>query len=393
MSDQIKNMLVGLVMLSACAFTIALILFLSPSVGNGEKTYYVRFSNVNGIGEGTRVTFAGKPVGEVTYVEEIRDARDQPSDSFNRVYFYQLTLSLDSSVTIYNTDQVSIQTSGLLGEKSIAIIPVTPAKNVIPQKIGKEPIYAQSSDPIETAFAEISQLANEMEGTFRYLNTWLNKNGNNLASAVLAFKNALEEADKALSTVNETQLIHEAKKGITNFSNSMEQIDKSLKELEQGDFFVNANTIAKSLGEVATSIADGKGTIGRLIQNDDMYLRVTSLLGKADTMMNDINHYGILFHLNKTWQRERLQKITLMNSLESPFAFRTFFEAEIENINIIMSRLSMLMEKAERSSNKERIFQNKEFTKDFSQFLREIDELSENVKLYNEQLVELQNAE
>jgi phospholipid/cholesterol/gamma-HCH transport system substrate-binding protein len=393
MGDQIKNMLVGLVMLSACAFTIALILFLSPSVGNGEKTYYVRFSNVNGIGDGTRVSFAGKPVGEVTHIEEIRDAREQPSDSFDRVYFYQLTLSVDSSVTIYNTDQVSIQTSGLLGEKSIAIIPVTPPKNVVPQAVGKEPIYAQSSDPIETAFAEISQLANEMEGTFRYLNTWLNKNGNNLAGAVVAFKNSLEEAEKALSAVNDTQLIYEAKKGIMHFSNSMEQIDKSLKDLEQGDFFANANLIAKSVGEVTQTLAEGKGTIGRLIQGDDMYLRMTSLLGKADTMMNDINHYGILFHLNKTWQRERLQKISLMNSLDSPSSFRTFFEDEVENINMTMARLAMLMEKAERTPNKERIFQNKEFTKDFAQFLRDIDNLAENVKLYNEQLVEMQKAE
>jgi phospholipid/cholesterol/gamma-HCH transport system substrate-binding protein len=393
MGDQIKNMLVGLVMLSACAFTIALILFLSPSVGNGEKTYYARFSNINGIGDGTRVTFAGKPVGEVTEVTEIHDARDQPSDPFNRVYFYQLTLSVDSSVTIYNTDKIEIQTSGLLGERSIAVVPVTPAKNVIPKKVGKEPIYAQSSDPIETAFAELSQLADEMEGTFRYLNTWLNKNGDNLAGAVLAFKNALEEADKALATVNDTQLIHEAKRGITNFSNSMEQIDKSMKELEEGGFFTNANVIAKSVGEITTTIAAGEGTVGRLIQSDDMYLRATSLLGKADTMMNDINHYGVLFHLNKTWQRERVQKITLMNSLDSPSSFRTFFEDEVESINLVMSRLSMLMEKAERNPNKERIFRNKAFTKDFAEFLREIDGLAENVKLYNEQLVELQKAE
>ena len=58
-----------------------------------------------------------------------------------------------------------------------------------------------------------------------------------------------------------------------------------------------------------------------------------------------------------------------------------------------MARLAMLMEKAERNPNKERIFQNKEFTKDFAQFLRDIDDLAENVKLYNEQLVEMQNAE
>jgi hypothetical protein len=100
MGDQIKNMLVGLLMIAACAFTISLILFLKPSVGDAKKTYYVRFSNINGIGVGTRVMFAGKPVGEVVAVDEIYDARKQPSDTLGRVYFYQLVLKVDSSVTI-----------------------------------------------------------------------------------------------------------------------------------------------------------------------------------------------------------------------------------------------------------------------------------------------------
>ncbi len=392
MGDQIKNMLVGLVMLAACAFTISLILFLKPSVGNGEKTYHVRFSNINGLGDGTRVMFSGKPVGEVVSVTEIPDARAQPSDPFGRVYFYELTLKVDSSVTIYNTDVISIQTSGLLGEKSIAIIPVTPAKNIIPKPVGSEPIYAQSADPLETALSELSQLANEMEGTFRYLNDWLNKNGNTLAEAVSSFKGALTEAEKTLASVNQSNLIGAAKEGITNFSNAMQKIDASLATMENGQFFNNLNQIAGSVQEITGAIASGKGTLGKLIQEDGMYLRVASLLNKADTMMNDINHFGILFHLNKTWQRERLQKITLMSSLETPTAFKNFFTEEVESVNLALARLSMLIDKAEKSPKKQEIFKDKQFSKDFTQFLKEVEQLSDNIKLYNEELVEIQKA-
>ncbi len=392
MGDQIKNMLVGLVMLAACAFTISLILFLKPSVGNGEKTYFVRFSNINGLGDGTRVMFSGKPVGEVVSVEEIPDAREQPSDPFGRVYFYELTLKVDSSVTIYNTDQITIQTSGLLGEKSIAIVPVTPPKNVIPKPIGKEPIYAQSADPLETALAEISQLANEMEGTFRYLNDWLNKNGGSLSEAITSFKGALNETEKALISINQSNLIGAAKEGITNFSNAMQKIDASLLTMQEGQFFTNATQIAGSIQEITSCIASGKGTIGKLIQDDGMYLRVASLLSKADTMMNDINHFGILFHLNKTWQRERAQKITLMSSLETPEAFKTYFNQEVEAVNLALSRLNMLIDKAEKSPKKQEILKDKEFSKDFTLFLKEIESLSDSIKLYNEELIQIQKA-
>ena len=383
MGDQIKNMLVGLLMIAACAFTISLILFLKPSVGDGKKSYTLRFSNINGIGDGTRVMFAGKPVGEVVSVEEVVQARKQPSDTTGRIYFYQLVIKVDSSVTIYNTDSVGIQTSGLLGEKSIAIIPKAPMKGITPKAVGKEFIYAQSTDPIENAFTELSNLATEMEGTFKYLNDWLSKNGNSLAGAIESFKNTMDEADKALTTVNETEIIQAAKKGICNFSLAMDRIQTSLKEMQEGHLVDNANKIMRNISE-------GKGTLGRLISTDDMYLQLSSILSKGNTLMNDVNHYGILFHLNKTWQRQRLQKINFINSLDSPSSFKNYFENEVNEINMAMSRLSMVIEKAETSENKKKIFQDKQFTKDFAELLREVDQLSDNLKLYNEQLEEAQ---
>lgn len=390
-SEQIRNMVVGLCMLAACAFTVALILFLKPSVGNEEKTYYIRFANITGIGDGTRVLFAGRPVGEVVAIREIPDAREQPVDKMGITYFYQLTLKIDSSVTIYNTDEISIQTSGLLGEKSISITPRAPQEGTIPVPVGKDPIYAESADPLEKAIREISQVASEASGTFRYLRTWLDKNGDSLAVAVSAFGKTMTQAEQVLLSVNKTQLVEEVKKGVVQFSLAMNRIQSSLKELQDGKFFSNLNQAGANIGHITDSIATGKGTLGKLIEEKDMYLRVTSLLEKMNTLMNDVNHYGILFHLNKTWQRQRLQKITLMNSLESPNSFREYFEREVDDVNMAMSRLSMLMQKADSSPAKEEIFINKQFSADFAEFLQEVEALADSVRTYNEQLVDFQN--
>lgn len=399
MGDQIKNMLVGLLMIAACAFTISLILFLKPSVGDGKKTYYVRFSNINGIGIGTRVMFAGKPVGEVVSVREIHDAREQPSDSLGRVYFYQLVLKVDSSVTIYNTDEIAIQTSGLLGEKSIAIIPKTPPKGVDPIPITDQPVYAQSVDPIENAFVELSELANDMEDTFRYVNQWLDKNGDLVAEAIQSFKNTMDQTEQAISDINTSCIIQEAKQGVTNFTQAMARIDDSVAELQKQQVFSNIGDTVKeiksasiSINQVMGNIAAGKGTLGKLVEGDDTYLRFTAILSKIDTLMNDINHYGILFHLNKAWQRQRLQKVNLMNSLDSPAAFKNYFEKEIDDVNTAMARLSMLIEKAQQEPDKENILKNKQFNKDFAELLRDVDELADNLRLYNEQLIEAQNT-
>lgn len=383
MGDQIRNMLVGLLMIAACAFTISLILFLKPSVGDGKKSYTVLFSNINGISDGTRVMFAGMPVGEVVSIQELPEARQQKADGTGRLYVYRLNLRVDSSVTIYNTDEVGIQTSGLLGEKSIAIIPKLTPKGIVPKPIGKEPIYANSTDPIESAFNELSELSVAMKSTFNYLSDWLNKNGDNLSGAVLSFKGTMDEAEKALATVNQTDVIPTAKRALCSFASAMERVQASIKEMQDGHFFGNANAIVRD-------IAEGKGTLGRLITEDSMYLQLSSILSKGNTMMNDINQYGVLFHLNKSWKRERLQKVTLLNSLDSPQAFQSYFQTQVDDINMAMSRISMLIDKADNSTMRTQILSDKRFTKDFAELLREVDQLSDNLKLYNGQLEDAQ---
>lgn len=52
----------------------------------------------------------------------------------------------------------------------------------------------------------------------------------------------------------------------------------------------------------------------------------------------------------------------------------------------------MLIDKAEESPNRERILQTPAFQRDFSDMMRQVDTLYDNLKLYNQSLMEtLQN--
>jgi phospholipid/cholesterol/gamma-HCH transport system substrate-binding protein len=396
MGEQTKNMLIGAFIIGACTLIISMVMFLKPTVGDGRKTIYVRFANINKVNIGTRVTFAGKPVGEVVAIEQIYDARQKPSaDMLGQIYFYQLVLHIDSHVKVYDTDEISIQTSGLLGEKSIAIIPKIPPKGVVPRLITNQPIYAQSYDPIEYAFTELSDLATHMKTTINEINNWVQSNGASVASAVRSFGAAMDEVKIATKTINDEHVIHSLKTGIENFSNTLTDIQAAIHQMSQDNVFVNVGTLVKNLTSASHSvdlitqdIADGKGTIGKLVKWDDTYLRFTAILSKADTLMNDINHYGLMFNLNKSWQRQRLQRITVLNALNTPEGFKQYFEGEVDGINTAMARLSMLIDKAEQSPERQEILNNGLFRKDFAELLRDVQELLDNLQLYNQQLTE-----
>lgn len=396
MGEQTKNMLIGVFVIAACTLIVMMILFLKPSVGDGKQTIYVRFSNINKIGVGTRVMFAGKPVGEVVAVEDITNARNKPSaDVLGQIYYYQLVLHIDSHVKVYDTDEFAIQTSGLLGEKSIAIIPKIPPKGVTPKLITNQPVYAQSYDPIEYAFTELSDVADAMKAMIKEVNNWVKKNGDDVAGAIRSFGGAMDEIKISVKLLNEEGVIPELKKGVTHFADACIEIHDAFREMHEGNVFSNTSLTMKNLASASHSvdmitqdIADGKGTLGKLVKGDDLYLRMTAIISKVDTLMNDLNHYGLMFNLNKSWQRQRLKRITALNALDTPQGFKTYFENEVDEINTAMARLSMLVDKAQMSPEKEEIFSNDLFRKDFAELLRQADELSDNLKLYNQQLLE-----
>jgi phospholipid/cholesterol/gamma-HCH transport system substrate-binding protein len=397
MGEQTKNMLIGVFVVAACGVIIWLILFLKPRVGNAKETLYVRFSNVNQINIGTRVLFAGKPVGEVVAITPIPNARQKPiADVIDEIYYYQLVLKVDSSVKVYDTDEVTIQTSGLLGEKSIAIIPKVPPKGVIPRLISDgQPIYAESIDPLEHAFNEITSLASEMRKTFQHVTCWIQKYGNDMGSAICSFGGAMDEIRCAVATVNKECILQDAKTALNQFTHTFHEVQDAICQMKAGNVFINAGPVMKNLKNtthnlsmITTDIADGRGTIGRLIKDDNFYLHINSILSKIDTLMRDINNYGLLFYLNKSWQRQRAQKITQLNALDTPENFKRYFEMEVDDINVSMSRLSLLIDKAELSPERKEIMNNEQFLKDFRELMQLAEELSDNLRLFNQQLMD-----
>src|SRR5438552_2320877 len=99
-----KNILIGIFVLVAFAIIIFMLLFLHPRIGDEGHTLYVRFTDIDKVNIGTRVTYAGRPVGEVTAIRELPDSRTALPNHRGEIYVYELVLKVDSSANVYNTD-------------------------------------------------------------------------------------------------------------------------------------------------------------------------------------------------------------------------------------------------------------------------------------------------
>ncbi len=358
MQDRMKNMLIGIFIITALAIIVFMVIFLHPYSGDEGQILRVRFTDIDKVNVGTRVTFAGKPVGEVTKIQALPEVRLGRTEKNGDVYVYQLTLAVDSNLKVYNSDKISLRTSGLLGEKSISIDPepIKPGQKL--RLVNDEIIYAQGTGSVEDTFNEVKEVA----GRF----------------------------DKVLDLITEALQELKDRKMWENLADTAENVNEITARLTEQwpdveDTIVNLRNTTSNTSDITDKINYGEGTLGRLISSEDMYLKANSILSKGETIMDDINHYGILFHLDKGWQRLRARRLNLMQKLRTPQEFQNYFNDEINKISTSISRVSMVLDKSECYPC---LMDNCEYQKVFAELLRRVESLEESVKMFNIQAVE-----
>ena len=70
-------------------------------------------------------------------------------------------------------------------------------------------------------------------------------------------------------------------------------------------------------------------------------------MSKAETVLDDMSHYGLLYQNDKRWQRLRARRANLVTRLSEPQEFRNYFNDELNEINTSLSRLSHVIYETE----------------------------------------------
>lgn len=380
MNDQIKNMMIGIFVICALAVVVFLMMFLHPNVGDEKEVIKVRFSNIDKISEGTRVTFGGKPVGEVVNIEEIVPEQGPREGRDGSVYVYELTLKVDSSIKIYETDEISSRTSGLLGEKSVAIIPIPISRGQKLIPVSGKIIYASEVGGVEETVKEFKEVGDKIELTLNNINDALyDIKKNKIFDRIGSVAKNLEDITTSLNKPDEWA---------DTLSNIHEISERALKSWDKVDEALgNIADASHDVKVVVQDVQEGKGSIGKMVVKDDLYLRISSLLSKAEVTLNDINHYGLLYQNDKGWQRLRARRLNLMQRLSTPQEFRNFFNDEVDQITTSLSRVAMVLSEVDPCCTCSELWNNPNYIKVYGELIKRIDMLDEYINMFNTQVV------
>jgi hypothetical protein len=79
-----------------------------------------------------------------------------------------------------------------------------------------------------------------------------------------------------------------------------------------------------------------------------------------------------------------------MNSLDTPLGFKEYFSTEIDLVNTAMARISMLIDKVKYNPQKQDILDHSQFQEEFMELMRQVEDLTNDLRLYNEELIQAQ---
>lgn len=390
MADQIKNLLIGLFVTAAAAVVIFILMFLHPRIGDEGRLIHVRFTDVDKVTIGTRVTYAGKPVGEVIAIDEIEEGRGGKTDSAGHVYIYDLTLRVDTKVNVFNTDEIALRTSGLLGEKNVEITPIAPQPGQVLLEIDGQVIYAQKTGTVEETFKEFKDAADKLQATLSAATDILNLvKENKLVEKITSVVENVESMTAALNRPDDlVEIIMNVQQFSQSINTSWVNVDKFIRDIDETALSIK--TAAGQGKEILQKVTKGEGTLGKLLVTDDVYLRTSSIMSKMETILDDINHYGILFQSDKGWQRLRARRLNLLQKLSTPQEFRNYFNDEVNQISTSLSRVYTVLNEVEHDPCCGTLMQDREFTKVFAELMRRVKMLEEEVRMYNNQVVDQQ---
>ena len=279
-SVSLSQLRVGIFVLLAIGILIFLVLNASGDINPFTKKLHLkaRFSDANGLREGSEVRLAGVRVGKVEKIALL-----PPSDVPNAPRVEAL-MTIDSTIDgrpaneRIRSDSTAQQGSpSLLGNEML--INITPG-TAVGEPVKEGAILPSSSSNTVNDFAtsgtdlaqRLSKLSDEISGIVRDV-----KDGKGTVGRLFS--------DEALynnlnSTIRETEdVMHQVRSG--NGSAGRFLNDPAL--------YNNANEIVLQLKTIAEDLRSGRGTAGKLLTDDEFYNRINRTADRLDRSVEQIN--------------------------------------------------------------------------------------------------------
>ena len=258
------------------------------SILDKQKTIYAVYDEVDGLLVGANVMINGLPIGNVTELDFLPNSTK-----------ILVTLKVKDKLSFSSKSTASIYETGVLGGLAISIEPVFERESIV--KTGDTLMSSVRPGLTELINRQIEPLSRQLQSTitsvdsiFTGASNVLNKQTQEeikesisvLTSAINAINNSSLIIEETLTSKN-TQ-INNTLDNIENISSNLSNVSDELNSFGLSSLLTNLEVSVDGISSIVDKLNSDNSTLGKLINEDEVYNNLNSSLESLNILINDI---------------------------------------------------------------------------------------------------------
>ena len=250
---------------------------------NPTSTYYVIYTNVEGLAESNQITLSGYPVGRVSAISVLQERNNNILVSFD----------LNEDIAVGSDARAILRSSDFLGNK---VIELEPGNVSVPMQPGDTLIGVQTQDITSELKETALPVVDSIKSTIHIVNTTLSdfettkvKLDSILTGIALIIESNRRDIGQITTNLNTlSATLNDENKGVAPLLAKINVLADSLNELEVSKTLTQANATLRSLQSTVDKLKQDEGTLGKLMNNDSVYNNLNKTLVDLDSLFIDL---------------------------------------------------------------------------------------------------------
>lgn len=253
-----------------------------------NRTFYVKYDNVEGLAKSAPVTINGLKVGKVSNI-----------DFENQAGGLIVEFTLEDDFDFSKNSQVRIYSSGLIGGKSLGIFPVYDQATIA--KSGDTLSGSIEDGMLSAVTKALGPLEKKVNNTLSTVDTLLlaftdivdEPTRNNLKDAINNLSSTLQSLNGVSNKLNRVLDINGDKldRTFTNLdvtTQNFAKLSDSLAQIETGQIISDLENFTGQLNEIAQAIDRGEGNLGKLLKEEQVYENLEAATKQLEELLQDL---------------------------------------------------------------------------------------------------------
>ncbi len=255
-----------------------------------SRVFYIEYDNIQGLNKSSVVSINGLQVGKVSDIYFNSDP-----DKKGKLI---VKISLDNNFEFSKNSIAKIYSTSIIGGESLAIIPsyegeLAVSGDYLTGKVESD-IFTSVGETLNPLKTKLERVIIGADSLLIALNDVLDKNSrDSFKKTILNLETTVETMNSSLSSFN--SIIDSSKVDFDITLNNTKKITSNFVKFS--DTIVNANfgstiktfqTTLDNLNTLLSNIENGSGTVGKLMNDDQMYQNLTNASKELEELLNEM---------------------------------------------------------------------------------------------------------